>query len=145
MHLNCNQCNLAHDSYICLPKILRWRIHGCRHIFGLWKKLYLGLGGRFTFIGQKYLWLGVCHNSLIGLYVLRSSWDPQLQTLNLTLFLTLHNLICFPKILDDEYIDVVIFWVVKKAVSLVRRPFHIHWLGLCFKIFMRSPNAKSNV
>ena len=58
---DCNQCNLAHNSYICLPKILRWRIHGCRHIFGLWKKLYLGIGGHFTFIGQKYLWLGVCH------------------------------------------------------------------------------------
>ena len=62
---DCNQCNLAHNSYICLPKILRWRIHGCRHIFGLWKKLYLGLGGRFTFID----WV----------YVLRSSWDPQMQ------------------------------------------------------------------
>ena len=112
---DCNQCKLAHNSYICLPKILKWRIMdvviflGCEktvsrvrrsfHIFV--KKAVTPIRRPSHRVWQKYLWSGVCH----------IHWT-EVSPLG----------VC--DILMTNTCDVVIFWVVKKLyLRKGRRPF----------------------
>ena len=82
-------CNLLHfsnhaNSYNPSQNFW-WRIWKCRHI--------LGCGKSFN------SWRRLFHLSFLG-SLFKITWDPQIQTLTLTLFLnsTLHKLICLPKI-----------------------------------------------
>ena len=82
-------CNLLHfsnhaNSYNPSQNFW-WRIWKCRHI--------LGCGKSFN------SWRRLFHLSFLG-SLFKVIWDPQIQTLTLTLFLnsTLHKLICLPKI-----------------------------------------------
>ena len=82
-------CNLLHfsnhaNSYNPSQNFW-WRIWKCRHI--------LGCGKSFN------SWRRLFHLSFLG-SLFKIIWDPQIQTLTLTLFLnsTLHKLICLPKI-----------------------------------------------
>ena len=62
---DCNQCKLAHNSYICLPKILKWRIMDVVIFLGC-EKTVSRVRRSFTFVGL----------SLIGSlsYCLLGSW-----------------------------------------------------------------------
>ena len=51
---DCNQCNLAHNSYICLPKILKWRIMDVVIFLGC-EKSCNSHQEAFTFIGLSLI------------------------------------------------------------------------------------------